>query len=275
MDRTTRALAELRDVVAALRAPGGCPWDQEQKLSDMGRYILEESCEVQDAITDSNGAASAEVCEELGDVLMNIFLASVIAEEKDDFTLADVADGIREKLIRRHPHVFGDTKVESTEQVLSNWNAIKAQEKRDSGKDDASEDRPASRLDGIPRSLPPLAAAFEAGKKAAKCGFDWHRPAPVIEKLDEEIAELRELLDGAAEGDSEPDDARVEEELGDILFSAVNLCRKLGHRPDDALRRATKKFSARFRKVESHIEDLESAPLEEMDRVWNEIKERS
>ena len=264
MEPSTRSLAQLLEVVTALRAPGGCPWDQKQTLADMSRYILEEACEVQDAIADSGGSPAPEVCEELGDVLMNIFLSSVIAAETDAFSLADVADGIREKLVRRHPHVFGDVKVDDADEVLVRWNAIKAEEKRAKG-----EDPPTSLLDGIPRSLPPLAGAYEATRKAGRVGFDAADAHDFIGKLGEEIGELRALLESGGETASP---ARVEEELGDILLSAVNLCRKLGHRPDDALRRSTRKFSGRFREIERRLGDLESASLEEMDAVWNDLK---
>ena len=264
MERKTQALGELLRIVEALRAPGGCPWDQKQTLRDVSRYLLEESCEVQDALALSEGSGTQHVCEELGDVLMNIFLASVIAEEGGAFSLTDVADGIREKLIRRHPHVFGDVVVSNADEVLVHWNAIKDEERREKG-----EDLPRSRLDGVPRSLPPLAAAHELTRKAAKCGFDWDEPLAVVKKLEEEIDELRELL---PERDEALAAERVEEELGDILFSAVNLCRKLGHRPDDALRRTMRKFESRFREIEQRVGDIDSASLEEMDAVWNEIK---
>ena len=271
MERTTRALGELLEGVTALRAPDGCPWDRKQTLADMSRYILEEVCEVQDAIADSDGLPTEAVCEELGDVLMNVFLSSVIAAETDAFSLADVADGIREKLVRRHPHVFGDVKVDDVDGVLEQWNAIKAEEKRHREDGNPAGRASPSLLDDVPRGLPPLARAYEATRKAAGVGFDAADPDGFIDKLEEEIGELRELLE--CDGDR-ADAARVQEELGDVLFSAVNLCRKLDHRPDDALRRSTRKFSDRFREIERRLGDLHGATLEQMDAVWNDLRSR-
>ena len=257
-------LFELLEVVEVLRGPNGCPWDQEQSLGDIGKYLLEESSEVLDAIEDSGGLPSEHICEELGDVLMNIFMASVIASEDGSFGLHEVAEGVRDKLVRRHPHVFGDEKADNPQEVLELWNAIKAEEK------DSRGSPPASRLDGVPRSLPSVPRAEKISRKAAGCGLDWNSPTEVLDKLREEIGELEAVLD---DGESPGGDARIEEELGDILFTAVNLCRKLGCSADAALGRSTVKFITRFRELEEKLVNLESCTPQQLNAAWEELKE--
>lgn len=262
MKDPANALNKLLEVIETLRGPAGCPWDQEQTLEDIGRHLIEEASEVIDAIEDGQGRPTPEVCEELGDVLMNIFMASVIGSESDSFELDSIAEGVREKLIRRHPHVFSGEKAENSEEVLKLWNAIKAKEKEDRG-----EPQPASRLSAVPRSLPPVLRAEKISRKAAACGFDWDGPSGVIEKLREEIGELEAALDPGAEKDGETMD-----ELGDILFTAVNICRKLGVSADTALRQATAKFTRRFNEMEKLLGDLESAGADEMNKAWEQVK---
>lgn len=266
MKEPALSLIKLLDVVQALRGPGGCPWDQEQSLEDVGRYLLEETCEVIDAIADGKGLPSPEVCEELGDVLMNVFMASVIASESGAFEIESVADGIREKLIRRHPHVFNNEKAENAEDVLKLWNSIKEKEKKDRGGG-----KPASRLDSVPRSLPSVPRAEKVSRKAAACGFDWEDPAGVVDKLREEIAELEEAV-RRGDTSSSREDPAVEEELGDILFTAVNLCRKFDCCADSALQKSTSKFIRRFQNLEKQLGDLESAGIDEMNKSWDEMK---
>ncbi|MEM7233319.1 MAG: nucleoside triphosphate pyrophosphohydrolase [Planctomycetota bacterium] len=262
---------ELIRVVEVLRGPSGCPWDRKQTLQTVARYLLEESSEVADAIAESDGRPSDDVRDELGDVLMNVLLASRIAEEAGRFSIRDVARSIREKLIRRHPHVFGSTECSDADEVVVRWEEIKQQER-----DAKGESGPRSRLAGIPRHLPPLARARKISSKAADVGFDWPEPSGSLAKVREELDEVAELLE--TEGTSSENGApsgvnpNLEEELGDVLFATVNLCRKLGVHPDDALRRTMKKFVQRFEYVERKIPDLESASLDEMDRYWNEIR---
>ncbi len=267
----------LDEIVGRLRGPGGCPWDREQTLRDVSRYVLEEAAEVQDAVEDADGAPTPEVCEELGDVLMTVFLATRIAEEESAFDIGNVAAGINDKLIRRHPHVFGNSRADDPDAVLAQWEEIKAAERaaKATAEDDAdgSDARDTSRLDGVPRSLPPLARARKLSTRAAKYGFDWPDPAGVLDKVREETQEIAALL----ENGSAPEAQRVEEELGDLLFTVVNLCRKLGHEPDRALRRAMAKFTSRFRELERRLDEtedggLDAASAESMDRVWNEVK---
>jgi len=266
MKDSAKELSRLMEVVETLRGPNGCPWDQEQSLEDVGRHLLEEAGEVLDAIEDGEGHPTPEVCEELGDVLMNVFMASVIAGESQAFELAAIAAGIREKLIRRHPHVFSDREANNSEEVLKLWNAIKDQEKADRG-----ESATASRLSAVPRNLPPVLRAEKLSGKAAKAGFDWEAPEGVIGKLKEEIEELERAME-AAGSDPAGKDRGVMEELGDILFTAVNLCRKLDVSADAALRQSTAKFVRRFMKLEKILADLESADAEEMNRAWEQEK---
>lgn len=291
MDEKLAALHRLIDIVESLRAPGGCPWDQQQTLADMGRHMVEEVSEVVDAIEASGGVPSTHVCEELGDLLMNILLAATIASEHrpsgsgaargQPFGLRAVAEEISRKLVRRHPHVFGDAKVGGVDEVLANWNAIKAKEREGSGSGAGRKDTPpASRLDSVPRSLPPLVRAFELGKEAARAGFDWPDARGAFQKVEEELEEVRALLaTGTAPraGEAARRPARSEalrEELGDLLFAAVNLCRKAGVRPDEALRGTLRKFCRRFHAIERRLTDLESQSLEAMEEIWQQEKQR-
>jgi MazG family protein len=259
MDRRMAAVEALQKIVERLRGPGGCPWDREQTLGKMARYLVEEASEAADAIEDGGGNPSPAVCEELGDVMMNVLLAAQIAAELGAFSLAEVAEGITAKLIRRHPHVFGEAKVTGTEEVLQRWNDIKEREKA------AAAREPRSRLDSVPRGLPPLLRAYKLGERAAEAGFDWPDASGALEKVVEELAEVRAALAGE-------DRAAREEELGDLLFAVANLCRKLEVRPDEALRRTLRKFCARFRHIEERLPALENATLGELETLWQEAK---
>lgn len=254
------ALNELMQVIDRLRAPqGGCPWDLKQTVATMAPMILEEAYESADAI---GSAAPAKVCEELGDLLMNIFLTAKIAEQDGAFDLGDVARGIAAKLVRRHPHVFGEQKVSGVEQVLQNWEQIKKQERAD----EAAADR--SALAGVPRALPALLRAYRIGEKAGRVGFEWPDVRGALDKVDEERREL-----GAAIESGER--AALEHELGDLLFAIVNVARHTKVDAEMALRRATEKFEGRFRFLEERLGDrLEHAGLDEMERLWREAKEQ-
>ena len=267
MDATLTALHRLIEIVDRLRSPGGCPWDQKQTLRDMSRHMTEEVAEVADAIDDSGGEPTEHVGEELGDVLMNVVLAARIAQESSTFDLRTVADGISDKLIRRHPHVFGETEVGGVDEVLANWQAIKAEEKAARGTAG-----PESRLDSVARHLSPLARAYELGRRAAKSGFDWPDIAPALDKVQEELTEVRDELHRAASDSSIQDEHGVADELGDLLFSVTVLCRKAGVRPDDALRRTNRKFAARFSALEKRFDDLESRSLPELEAAWRQAK---
>ena len=243
-----------------LRGPGGCPWDREQTLETLRPFVLEETYEVLDAIDRGD---HEDLRGEIGDFLFEgVFLAR-IAEDHGWFTVADSLRHITEKLVRRHPHVFGGTKnVTTPGKVLEQWEQIKAREQSDAG-------RQRSVLKGMPTALPALLAAHEIGTRVAAVGFDWAAAADVVAKIREEIAELEQAI--AREGT-----ARVEEEMGDLLFAIANLARKLGVESESALRKANQKFSERFRKVEQAFESkgrtIHDATLEEMEAAWQRVK---
>jgi tetrapyrrole methylase family protein/MazG family protein len=254
----TDQLLRLRKIVEILRGPTGCPWDREQTHLSLLSNLTEESAEFIEAVHNVDIGAMRE---ELGDVLLQIMLHSVIAQQSGQFTLEEVAAEICEKLIRRHPHVFGDTAADSSDQVMANWERLKAQEKSKASRNSA--------LDGIPPGLPALQKAQKLQRKAAKAGFDWDDISPVLDKVSEEIAELRAEL---AAGNREAAGA----ELGDILFALVNVARHLKTDAEGALRATNAKFERRFRYVEECFsrtaEVMTEASLEQMDRYWDEAK---
>lgn len=259
LDSNQPAIDQLRAIVACLRAPEGCPWDREQTHATLRSGLLEEAYEVVSAI---NNADDANLREELGDLLLQSVFHAQIAAEEGRFDFDHVAREIVEKLIRRHPHVFGEESCADSEEVLRKWDDIKRAEKGNVAE---------SALDGIPGGLPALLQAQKVQKKASKAGFDWTEVAPVLAKIREEIGELEaELAAGHA--------ARLEDELGDILFSIVNLARKLHLDAETALHGATAKFDARFRAVEKLARErqlaLEKLSLPELDALWDEVKAR-
>jgi MazG family protein len=265
MDDSITSLGRLQGIIQRLRGPNGCPWDRAQTLAAMAPCVVEETAELVDAIEDAAGSASGAVRDELGDLLMNVFLCAQIAADEGKFTLAEVAAGVCDKLVRRHPHVFGEARVESVEHVLEQWNAIKRDERK------SKEGAPtASRLDSVPRSLPALERAYELGRLAARAGLDWPDVQGVLDKVREEIAEVERSL-----APSEACESAPEAELGDLLFSVVNLCRKLEVRPEEALRRSLKEFTRRFQYLEARVERMEDATLEELEVVWIEAKKAS
>jgi len=247
---------DLKKLIEVLRGEGGCPWDREQTHESIRRNFLEEAYEAVDAIDEKN---ADHLCEELGDVLMQVIFHARMEEEKGGFDLDDVADMTCKKLILRHPHVFGDVKVSGSEEVLSNWDEIKKRERKQS--------TVSSTMDTVARALPALWRAEKVQKKAAKAGFDWPDVAGALDKLEEETGELREACAAGA---------GVKEELGDLLFSAVNASRFLGVDPEEALTAATDKFIRRFRYIEQRAGEegrrLEEMTLPEMDALWEEAK---
>lgn len=244
----------LRGIVGRLRAPDGCPWDREQTHASLRGALIEECYEVIDAI---ERADDANLREELGDLLLHVVMHAQMASERSAFTLEEVAAEVCEKMIRRHPHVFGDKLAADSTEVLRQWEQIKRAEKG----------RSAGILDALPTSMPALLRAQNAQKKAARVGFDWPDAGPVFEKFQEEIAEVREAL---AAGDQRA----VEAEVGDILFTAVNLARKLHVDAETSLAAATNRFITRFQAVERELGDrkMEGTPLAELDRIWDRIK---
>ena len=253
---------EIVSITERLRAPGGCPWDREQKLEDLRTYIVEEAYELTEAITSGD---MNNVREESGDLLLQIVFVASIAQEQGFFDIADVVRTICDKLIRRHPHVFGNVEVENSGEVLRNWEQIKLEERKGKKED-------LSVLAGIPKGLPPLLKAHRMQGKAAHVGFDWSsgNMVPLFDKLDEEMAELREAVES---GNADA----MEDELGDLLFMTVNLARHLGVNPDVALSRACGKFAGRFRRVEEDASSrglhLNACSPEELDELWDRAKE--
>ena len=250
-------LDPLVKVMSRLRSPDGCPWDIEQSHATLRRYIIEEVYEVLEAIDEQD---PTHLCEELGDLLLQIVFHARMAEEAGDFSMQDVVDKVTEKLIRRHPHVFGDISVQDAAEVIVNWDAIKRREKKQ---------KPKSALDGVPQGLPALLRANKLQMKAAKVGFDWDDIAPVWDKVAEELAELRQA---ATSGDP----AEIEDELGDVVFAVVNLGRFLGVETEVALNRANNKFSRRFCQVEALLRQQgrkwQELDLAQMDELWLAVK---
>jgi tetrapyrrole methylase family protein/MazG family protein len=256
------AFDRLVEIMDRLRDPGGCPWDAEQTLDSLSGYLIEESYEVVDAVRSGDGAA---LCEELGDLLLQVVFMAKIGREKGWFTLDDVANGIADKMVRRHPHVFADRDVDGADEVVRNWEEIKREEK-------AGDEKPRSLLDGVPNALPALLKAYRMTQKAAAVGFDWQRPGDVMAKIHEEVHELEVEVEGM-NGDPSPE-ARAE--MGDVLFVMANLARHLGVEPETALQSSNEKFQRRFAHIEAaaradgrQVKDL---TLEEMDRLWQEAK---
>jgi len=241
----------LIQTVKTLRGPNGCPWDIKQTFKSLMPYMIEEAYELCEALEDGN---KEQIKDELGDVLLQVVMLSNIAAEENSFTFDDVANNINAKMIRRHPHVFSDTKVTGVDDVISNWERIKQEEKQTD-----------SIMDSIPK-LPSLMKAEKIQKKAAKLGFDWPDNKGAIDKLKEEVEELSEALHSREE-------TAIEEEAGDILFSVVNCLRKANINPEMALQQANNKFIKRFKAMEAKSDRFESLSLEAKEALWNEVKD--
>lgn len=250
---------DLVEIMRILRSENGCPWDREQTHESIRKNFIEETYEAIEAI---NKKDSHLLCEELGDVLMQVVFHAQMEAEKQVFDFSDVADGVCKKLIERHPHVFGDVSVQNADEVLVNWDKIKSDKKQ--------RKTTADKMQSVPRELPALMRADKIQSQAAKVGFDWEDADGALQKLPEEQAELLEAVE---KGDRE----NMFEELGDLLFSAVNVARKLHIDPEEALTAATDKFQARFTKVEVLAKErgisMENESLETLDRLWDEVKE--
>lgn len=249
-------LEKLLAIMARLRGSDGCPWDREQTMSSLRPFVLEEAHELVDAI--HQGEIDA-ICEECGDVLLEVVFVTQIAAEAGEFTMAEVARGIREKLVRRHPHVFTSGPADNAGEALEHWEAMKAREKPERE----------SLLDGVPRSLPALSRAAKLSKRAANAGFDWESSDQIRDKIEEELGELDE-----ARAAKNSDD--IHEEIGDLLFAMVNLARHAKTDAELALNDANEKFSKRFRFIESELasqgRSVEETSMEELERLWQEAK---
>jgi len=262
------ALGRAAAIMARLRAPNGCPWDREQSFDTIKRHTLEEVYEVFDAI---ERRAWPELKDELGDLLLQVLFYAQMASEAGYFSLQDVAEGLIAKLIRRHPHVFGDVVASDSEAVLRNWEQIKREEKQSRAEGEAR-----SMLEDIPRSMPAMLEAAKLGSRAAKVGFDWPEVEGLFDKLAEETAELRaELAADAAKAGKEQNKERIGDELGDLLFTTVHLARHLHVDPESALRGSNAKFRRRFAAMEHEAGGgaaLEALSAEKMERLWSRAK---
>jgi len=255
---TQNGIERLLDVMRRLRAPDGCPWDREQTILSLKLCLIEETYEVVDAMESGN---RVELCEELGDLLLQVVFQSQIADEEGAFNFDEVANGIADKLIRRHPHVFGDVQAETPDDVVKNWEKIKKTEK--------GGESPRSLVEGIPRHLPALSKAHLVQKRVAKVGFEWDEISGVVAKLEEELAEVKEAM-------AQKDADAIREELGDLLFSTVNLSRYLGHESEEVLNENIAKFMRRFQSLETYLHEeereIEQCSLDELDAVWQTVK---
>lgn len=261
MNQTQTQLQELIALIRRLRAPDGCPWDRKQTRQDIGKYLLDESYEVLDALTEND---PGHIQEELGDLLFQILFIAEISAESGEFSLADVMKGVKDKMIRRHPHVFGDVKVESVQDVKDNWQEIKRKERGGAipGK---------SPFGNLPRSMPALQRALKISAAASRCGFDWPDADGVLDKLKEELDELGEAR---KQGDA----VRIEEEMGDLFFTLVNLSRFLSVDAEKAASGAADKFLRRWSYITQKLAAQGLSPADatpaEMDVIWNEAKEK-
>lgn len=264
----------LVNIMRTLRAPDGCPWDREQTHASLRPFVLEETYEVLEAI---EHGTPADLCEELGDFLFEAVFLAQLSAEAGDFTIDDVVDGIADKLVRRHPHVFerdaanaGGESMTST-QVIQAWETLKARERAAAGRP-ARAKPPKTTLSGVPVTLPSLLRAYELSARASAVGFEWDHAADVVAKMEEEVAEVREAVASGSIGHG----SDAEEEIGDLLFTIANLARKLGVEPESALRLANDKFTSRFGAVEhalaSQGRTLTDASLEEMEAEWQRAK---
>src|ERR1044072_29367 len=274
--------ATFNDLIALmdrLRSPNGCPWDREQTYATLAPMLLEEAYEAFEAVEDARDGKPENLREELGDLLFQIVFYAQVARELGEFTIDDVTDAIHSKMVRRHPHVFGDATVRDNEELLRNWEAMKAEEKRAAGK--VAEDSDSSLLDGVSSKAPALMEAHQLGVKAARVGFDWRNVDEIFDKLHEEIDELRAAIrehrDAGANAEAEHE--RVREELGDLLFAVTNIARHLQVEPEAALKLTNRKFRRRFRHIERGLKARGREPgestIEEMEELWQEAERKS
>lgn len=252
-----RSFDELVRLMSTLRGPNGCPWDREQTLDDLKPFVIEEAYEVVDAVDRNDRRA---LLEEVGDLLMEAVFIAEIAREEGSFDIYDSVTAIHDKLVRRHPHVFADVEVSGADEVITNWEKLKNEERKAENK---------SVLSGVPQALPALLKGSRLTEKAARVGFDWRRTEDVFHKVEEEIGELRQAVDRG-------DKAEMQSELGDLLFTIANVARKLDVNPEEALQSTNRKFMRRFESMERTVrgqgKNLDQLSLEEMDKLWDEAK---
>jgi MazG family protein len=267
--------ANFNDLIALmqkLRSPDGCPWDREQTYATLAPMLLEEAYEAFEAVEEAREGRPNELRDELGDLLFQIVFYAQVAKEQGDFSIDDVTSTIHAKMVRRHPHVFGDTYANDTATVLRNWEAMKQDERRAAGKSEHE----GSLLDGVSSKAPSLMEAHQLSTKAARVGFDWERLEDIFAKLEEEVGELRAAIQTHSDSNNEADHTRVREELGDLLFAVTNIARHLNVEPEAALKLTNRKFRRRFgyieRKFSERGQTFDAATLDEMESLWQEAK---
>jgi MazG family protein len=264
---------DLVDLMDRLRSPNGCPWDREQTYATLAPMMLEEAYEAFEAVEEARAGRPNELRDELGDLLFQIIFYAQVAKERGEFSIDDVTNAIHTKMVRRHPHVFGEVKADDSATVLLNWETMKAEERRAAGK---SENSSTSILDGVPSKAPALMEAHQLSTKAARVGFDWKSVDDIFDKLHEEIEELRGAITQHAEMKDEATHTRVREELGDLLFAATNIARHLHVEPEAALKLTNRKFRQRFKYIEDTLREqgktFQDVSIDELESLWQEAK---
>ena len=273
-----KTFADLVELMDRLRSPGGCPWDREQTYATLAPMLLEEAYEAFDALEEARLGRPDDLREELGDLLFQITFFARVAQERGEFNIDDVIDEVHAKMVRRHPHVFGDTEAGDSAEVLRNWEAIKAEEKRAAGKGKEGKEN-ASILDGVSTKAPALMEAQQISTKVARVGFDWKNVDEIFTKLQEELDELHEAMSAHADSNDEADHARVREEIGDLLFVITNIARRLNVEPEAALKLSNRKFRKRFRYIERKLRDrglkFDDSTIDDLEELWQEAKKEN
>ena len=264
---------DLIALMSRLRSPNGCPWDREQTYATLAPMLLEEAYEAFEAVEEAREGRPLELRDELGDLLFQIVFYAQVAKERGEFAIGDVITAIHDKMVRRHPHVFGDVTAEDAATVLLNWETMKAEERRASGK---TEDASTSLLTGVSSKAPALMEAHQLSTKASRVGFDWKAVDEIFDKLQEEIEELRNAIREHADLKDEANHARVREEIGDLLFAATNIARYLQVEPEAALKLTNRKFRKRFAYIEKSLHErgqaFDQTSIDEMEVLWQEAK---
>lgn len=273
-----KSFPDLVELMDRLRSPGGCPWDREQTYATLAPMLLEEAYEAFDALEEARQGRPDSLREELGDLLFQITFFARVAKERGEFTIDDVIEEVHAKMVRRHPHVFGDVQAGTSTEVLKNWEAIKAEEKRAAAKA-FGESQDTSVLDGVSTKAPALMEAHQISTKVARVGFDWKDVDEIFEKLEEEVAELRVAIEQHKKSAEEADHVHVREEIGDMLFVVTNIARHLSVEPEAALKLANRKFRQRFAYIERRLREqnrkFEDVTIADLEELWQEAKKQS
>ena len=264
---------DLVNLMSRLRAPDGCPWDREQNYATLAPMLLEEAYEAFEAVEAARSGRPDELRDELGDLLFQVIFYAQVAKERGEFAIDDVTNAIHTKMVRRHPHVFGDVRADNSAEVLRNWESMKAEERRVAGK---TQNDNTSILDGVSSKAPALMEAHQLSTKAARVGFDWKNVEEIFEKLHEEIEELRQAIKEHANLNDEETHTRVREEIGDLLFAATNIARHMHVEPEVALKLTNRKFRQRFKFIEDRLREQSRAfnqtTLDDLEKLWQQAK---